>query len=80
MQDRFMNDPKFRIFVNELLTKPAEPFPVIASAQFLTDNMERQRGYVTLYKTTPEAAAMALERQTNAELDRIDRVHGRHGS
>lgn len=80
MQDRFMKDPKFSIFVNELLTKPAEPFPVIASAQFLTDNMERQRGYVTLYKTTPEAAAMALERQTNAELDRIDRVHGRHGS
>lgn len=80
MQDRFLKDPKFRIFVNELLTKPAEPFPVIASAQFLTDNMERQRGYATLYKITPEAAAMVLEQQTNAELDRIDRVHGRHGS
>jgi multiple sugar transport system substrate-binding protein len=80
LQERFMGHPKFSVFVNQLLTKPAEPFPVIPAAQFLTDEMERQRGRLTVYDTTPEEAAREIERKTNAELARIRKIQGRNGS
>jgi multiple sugar transport system substrate-binding protein len=76
-QERFIGHPKFSVFVNELLTKPAEPFPPIPAAQFLMDEMERQRGRVTSFEATPEEAARELEEKTNAELDRIRSIQGR---
>jgi multiple sugar transport system substrate-binding protein len=76
-QERFIGHPKFSVFVNEVLTKPAEPFPVIPAAQFLMEEMERQRGRVTAFEATPEEAAMEIEKNTNAQLDRIRMLQGR---
>ncbi|MBI4559283.1 MAG: extracellular solute-binding protein [Candidatus Hydrogenedentes bacterium] len=77
MQERFTGHPKFRVFVEQLLTKPAEPYPAIPAMQLMSDDMERQRGYVTLYKITPEDAAHNIEADTNTELERVAKVRGR---
>jgi multiple sugar transport system substrate-binding protein len=80
LQERFMGHPKFSVFVNELLTKPAEPFPVIPAAQYMMDEMERQRGRVTAFDATPEEAAQEIQDNANAELDRIRKIQGRKRS
>jgi len=76
-QERFLGHPKFSAFVKEVLEKPAEPFPVMPAAQFLMDDMERQRGRVVLYDITPKQAARELEANANAELARIRKIQGR---
>lgn len=69
-QSRFMNNPKFRVFVEQLLTRENIPAPVMPVTQFLMDEMERQREQVVFHKTTPEQALRALEDRVNAELRR----------
>lgn len=68
LQERFMGDPKFRVFVNELLTKPAVSFPAMPAAQFLFDKQDQQRELLVFRRTTPEQAAKAIEEETNAEI------------
>lgn len=71
LQDRFMENPKFRVFVEQLLTKPVSPFPVTPITQFLTDQIERQRERVTFRKITPEQAAKDFQNIVNRELARV---------
>lgn len=67
-QQRFMGDPKFSVFVRELLTKPAIAYPATPAAQFLSDEQGRQREQVVFRQCTPEEAARAIEDNTNAEI------------
>ncbi len=69
MQSRFMDDPKFAVFVRELLDKPVEALPAIPVAQLLIDEAERQREFVNLYKRTPQEAAAAVEATVNNGLE-----------
>ncbi len=71
LHDRFMGDPKFSVFVNELLTKPPVSYPVTPAAQFFLDQIERQREFVVFGNTTPEEAARRIEADVNAEIFRI---------
>jgi len=68
---RFMGNPKFRVFVEELLTKPVVTYPVTPAAQFMLDQIERQREYVVFRETAPGEAAERLENDTNREIMRI---------
>jgi len=72
LDERFMGDPKFRVFVEELLNKPAVSYPVTPAAQVMLDEIERQREYVVFHQTTPEAASQTIERTANAEIERIE--------
>jgi multiple sugar transport system substrate-binding protein len=80
MQARFMNDPKFKIFVNELLTKPAVVFPSSPASQFLSDKVEQYHEKVTFYKMSPEQAAQEIEDLTNAEIRAAWKLSGRNKS
>ena len=80
LQARFMNDPKFKVFVNELLTKPAIVFPSSPASQFLSDKVEQYHEKVTFYKMTPEQAAQEIEDLTNAEIRAAWKLSGRDKS
>lgn len=69
--DRFQEDPKFWVFVEQLLEKPAMHFPHMPALPFLLDRCNEMREMLLLRQITPEAAAMTIQRETNAELARI---------
>lgn len=71
LQDRFMSNPKFRVFVEQLLDRPVVPFPASPCTQFLSDQIERQRERVTFRKISPEEAVVAIDTIVNRELDRL---------
>ena len=70
MQERFMGDPEFRMFVQVLLDRPVVRYPVSAEAQYYLDEMSTNREYVLRYQKTPEEAAHDLERRTNEAIRR----------
>lgn len=70
MQDRFDEHPKFRVFVEELLYKPAVPMPTTPVMQFYSDQLERHREQVTAWLMTPEEAVQSIEDIMNRELER----------
>ncbi len=80
MQDRFMSNPKFRVFVEELLHKPVAAYPVAPVSQYILDHIERQRERVTFRKVTPEEAARDLDETANRELDRVHALLARRRS
>ncbi|MBX7256811.1 MAG: extracellular solute-binding protein [Candidatus Hydrogenedentes bacterium] len=69
LQDRFMKDPKFSVFVNELLTKPEiVTHPLLPQPQLFLDEIERAREFVILHEKSPEQAAQEIETRTNEVL------------
>jgi len=71
LQERFMNDPKFRVFVDVLLERETVSAPVMTSTQFMMDEIERQRERVVHRKTTPKEALETIERKVTAQLHRV---------
>jgi ABC-type glycerol-3-phosphate transport system substrate-binding protein len=80
MQERFMSDPKFKVFVNELISKPVVTIPMMPVSLFMMDELERQRGLVGFYETTPEQAMKDTEEMTNRALDRVRALMKRSGA
>jgi multiple sugar transport system substrate-binding protein len=78
--ERFMGDPKFRVFVEQLLDRPIVRLPVTPVTQLFTDQLERQRERVTLHRSTPEDALRETARVVNKELDRIRTMRARGAS
>jgi multiple sugar transport system substrate-binding protein len=74
LEDRFMDDPKFRVFVDELLEKPAVSWPVLETGQFLNDTVLQEREAVIFGRKSPAEAAAAIERIVNAELENRRRL------
>lgn len=72
-QDRFMDDPKFRVFVEELLNKPAITYPTIPITRYFLDELERYREYTVFRRLTPEEAIEAVQRSASEELRRARR-------
>ena len=70
LQERFINDPKFRVFVNELLDRRVIPTPVFAETQFFMDEISSNREYVVRYQKTPEQAARDVQARTNEAIER----------
>ncbi len=75
-QDRFLNNPKFAVFVDVLLSRRVVAPPVNPVVQFMADVMERQRERVVFYRATPEEAARAIEDEVNREMDRVAALLG----
>ncbi len=71
MQERFMKNPKFSVFVRQLLDRPVVALPSIPSNRLLTDEMERQRERVVMHETTPEEAARMVQDTVNREIMRL---------
>jgi multiple sugar transport system substrate-binding protein len=72
-EGRFVNDPKFRVFVAVLTSRRIVMSPVTPLTQFLGDEIDRQRERVVFYKTTPEQAARNIQRRVNAELAKLEK-------
>ena len=70
-QDRFMQDPKFKLFVEVLLEREVVSAPVSPATQFMMDEIERQRERIVHWKTTPEEALETIETKVNAQLRRV---------
>ena len=71
LDERFIGNPKFKVFVEQLLDKPCFRFPVTPVTQFFGDELERQRERVTMGLATPEEALAETALLCNRELDRI---------
>lgn len=77
LQERFVSNAKFKVFVDQLFDRPVVPLPATACTQFLSDQIERQRERVTFRKATPEEAAQAIDDIVNRELARIQTLADR---
>ena len=73
-QERFIGDEKFKVFVDQLLTRPVTSLPNMPAVTFYTNEMDRFRDLVVNGEMTPEAAVVELEKSVNAEVDRIKTV------
>lgn len=72
LQDRFVDNPKFKVFIDGLLEREAVYVATTPVAQFMLDDIERTREYITFREVTPEAGAKEIQARANAELDRIN--------
>jgi ABC-type glycerol-3-phosphate transport system substrate-binding protein len=77
LQKRFTDDPKFKIFIDELLNKPAVVFPASPASQFLSDKVEQYHEKVTFYTLSPEQAAQEIQDLTNNEIRAAWKLAGR---
>ncbi len=72
MEPRFIEHPRFSIFVKQLLERRVVRYPITPITQFISDQARRQRERVTFRRATPEEAAQAFEDSVNRELERIE--------
>ena len=72
MEPRFIEHPRFSVFVKQLLERRVVSYPITPITQFITDQARRQRERVTFRATTPEEAAQAFEDSVNREMERIE--------
>ena len=75
-QERFSGDPKFRVFVNELMTKPAIYYPSIPIGRQFADECQKAREYVMFGQKTPEQALADSQDMVNAEWARVRGADG----
>jgi multiple sugar transport system substrate-binding protein len=68
VQDRFVKDPKFNAFVDQLLNYPAASYPTIAQGQYLYEQLQRARDKVTFREQSVADAIQAVQDNTNAEI------------
>jgi multiple sugar transport system substrate-binding protein len=76
-QPRFMDNPKFRVYVEQMLHKPVASLPINPVVQYMLDELERLRERTIRGDITPEAAARQLEDSANRELARVRRLAAR---
>jgi multiple sugar transport system substrate-binding protein len=79
-QPRFVDDPKFKMFVDTLMEREVMSSWVTPATQFTMDEIERQRERVVFRKATPIEALQVVQDRTNAQLERAEEVMSRTGS
>lgn len=79
-QDRFVNDPKFEVYVKVLTEREVVTTPITPVAQFMADEIERQRERVVYRETTPETALEGIQTKVNKQLDSALRLMGKEAS
>ncbi|MBI5094118.1 MAG: ABC transporter substrate-binding protein [Candidatus Hydrogenedentes bacterium] len=77
MQDRFISDPKFKVFINELLSKPGIILPPSPAAQYLLDKVENYHEKMTFGWLPAEQAAQEIEDLANTEIRAAWKLSGR---
>jgi len=73
VQKRFVGNPKFKVFVDELFRRKVVSLPVMPLTQFYMEELERQRERVVFRKTTAEEALREIETNLNKELVKLRR-------
>jgi ABC-type glycerol-3-phosphate transport system substrate-binding protein len=73
-QDRFYNDPKFRVFVDVLMTRKIVSLPITPLAQYFFDEIERQREKVVFGELTSRQALQQIQDKSNAAFEHTRRV------
>lgn len=76
-QARFIENPKFKVFIDQMSAPKVVLFPVMPATQFMLDAAERQRERVVYGQITAEQAAAEIEADTNRQLERIAEQAGR---
>jgi len=69
-EPRFIEHPRFSVFVRQLLERRVVSYPTTPVTQYLTDQIVRQRERVTFRLATPEEAAQLVEENVNRALAR----------
>lgn len=76
-QERFLGDPKFKVFVDQMTREQVATFPVTPTTQYMLDQLERQRERAAFGEVTPEEAAAEVEKDTNKQLQRMRELASR---
>lgn len=69
-QPRFMDDPKFRVFVDVLMSREVVSSPNTPVTQFMYDEIDRHREMVILRQMTPADALRSIQTIVNGEIER----------
>src|SRR5690606_9152485 len=67
MEDRFLKDPKFGVYIAAVLERPAGSFPTTPATRYFSDRVAQARERILYSGLSPEAAVEELRRDTNAE-------------
>lgn len=71
LDERFMNNPKFRVFVDQLLTKPAVYYPGTPVGRLFTDQCQKVREFVMFGQKDARTALREMQQKVNSEWDRV---------
>ena len=66
-----MGDPKFSVFVEQVLTKPAVYYPSAPVSRLFADECQKAREYVMFGEKSAQQALTDLEALVNLEWDRV---------
>ncbi len=69
MDERFTSNPKFRVFVENLLDRNVIQDPVSPVSQYFLDQVSNNREYVIRYEKTPEQAAQDIQTLSNEAIE-----------
>lgn len=76
-QDRFYGDPKFKVFIQVLLERNVRMMPRSPVAQFLMDELDRQRERIIFRETEIEPALEQIQEKVNAEIADVNKLVAR---
>jgi ABC-type glycerol-3-phosphate transport system substrate-binding protein len=79
-QARFVENDKFKVFIDQLFDREAIPLPPMPASIFYTSRIEAAREWVLYDNYTPEQAAARLQTEVQTELDRIRAYLGKNDS
>lgn len=71
MEDRFLQDPKFGVFVATLLEREPHSFPITPITRYFSDRVSQARERILYGGLSPEHAVEELRASANAELQRV---------
>lgn len=75
---RFQENPKFKVFIDRLEDPEVVSMPVMPVAQYMMDQLERQRERVVYRELSPEQAVEEIQTSTNRELERARALQARY--
>lgn len=70
-QARFVENEKFKVFVDQLIEREAVPIPPMPASAFYISRVEAAREWVLYDGMSPEDAVARMQREVQAELERI---------
>jgi multiple sugar transport system substrate-binding protein len=79
-QPRFINDPKFKVFIDQLLEKPVVTSPNMSAVAIYLNELDRYRDLTINGEMPPEEAATEIQKKTNEELVRFRQAAARLAS
>ena len=76
-QERFIGDPKFKVFIEVLTQRPVRTIPLAPIAQFMMDDLERQRERIIFRDVPIEEAMREIQDKVNTEIRDVNALQGK---